>query len=159
MVLVMSTPPSATDYRTGHVGLNVVDLGRSVDFYTRVFGWQVKGRSDEDGKAFAFLGDDARLVLTLWQQSAGRSPVDHPGLHHLSFEVESIDEVQAAEERVRDAGATLFHDGIVPHGEGTSSGGIFFEDPDGIRLEIYTASGADEHHAAPAGAAPTCGFF
>jgi hypothetical protein len=59
---------------------------------------------------------------------------------------------------VRELGLKLHHDGIVPHGEGQSSGGIFFEDPDGIRLEIYTATGADAHQAAPS-AAPTCGFF
>ncbi|MFA4927940.1 MAG: VOC family protein [Patulibacter sp.] len=155
----MSTPPVASDYQTGHVGLNVSELGRSVDFYTRVFGWDVKSRSDEDGKAFAFLGDQTRLVLTLWQQSGGRFPADQPGLHHLSFQVDSIDEVQAAEARLRDAGARLFHDGIVPHGEGMSSGGIFFEDPDGIRLEIYAPQGADDHQDVPSGNAPTCGFF
>lgn len=155
----MSTTPVASDYQTGHIGLNVSELGRSVDFYTRVFGWEVKGRSDEDGKAFAFLGDETQLVLTLWQQSGGRFPVDQPGLHHLSFQVDSIDAVQAAEARLRDAGARLFHDGIVPHGEGMSSGGIFFEDPDGIRLEIYAPHGADDHQAAPSGQAPTCGFF
>jgi|SRR5215207_8700073 len=155
----MSTTPVASDYQTGHIGLNVSDLDRSVDFYTRVFGWQVKGRSDESGKAFAFLGDDQRLVLTLWKQSSGRFPAGQPGLHHLSFQVDSIDEVQAAEQRVREAGTHLFHDGIVPHGEGMSSGGVFFEDPDGIRLEIYAPQGADAHQAAPSGQAPTCGFF
>ena len=38
-------------------------------------------------------------------------------------------------------GLRLYHDGIVPHSEGASSGGIFFEDPDGIRLEIFTGAG------------------
>jgi hypothetical protein len=40
--------------------------------------------------------------------------------------------------------------------EGAASGGIFFFDPDGIRLEIFTPTGAD---VAPSGTAPTCGFF
>ena len=52
----------------------------------------------------------------------------------------------AARPRAR---ARFHHDGVVPHGEGASSGGIFFEDPDGIRLEIYTATGADAHQAGP----------
>jgi lactoylglutathione lyase len=38
--------------------------------------------------------------------------------------------------------ATFAYDGVVPHGEGTHSGGIFFEDPDGTRLEIYAKDGA-----------------
>jgi len=143
----------ATTFATGHVGLNVTDLERSVDFYTRVFGWSVRGQAD----GYAFLGDDARLVLTLWQQASGDFGTRTPGLHHLSFEVETVEDVRAAEARVRDAGLRLYHDGIVPHSEGAASGGIFFEDPDGIRLEVFTGAGV--HGEAPAGAAPTCGFF
>jgi lactoylglutathione lyase len=152
--MVVSMTALATTFATGHVGLNVADLDRSVDFYAGIFGWSLKGRGDR----YAFLGDDSRLILTLWQQAAdGTFATDRPGLHHLSFEVDSVEAVRAAEERVRAAGLRLYHDGIVPHGEGASSGGIFFEDPDGIRLEIFTGAGV--HGTAPSGAAPTCGFF
>jgi catechol 2,3-dioxygenase-like lactoylglutathione lyase family enzyme len=151
--MVVSMSAIATTFATGHVGLNVTDLERSVDFYTRVFGWSVRARGD----GYAFLGDDARLIVTLWEQSSGAFSTGTPGLHHLSFEVESLADVQAAEARVREAGLRLYHDGIVPHAEGASSGGIFFEDPDGVRLEIFTGAGVEGH--APAGAAPTCGFF
>src|SRR3954447_19236705 len=144
---------SMTTFATGHVGLNVADLDCSVDFYASIFAFDVQGRGD----GYAFLGDDSRLILTLWQQSDGAFATDQPGLHHLAFEVESVEPVRAAEQRVRDAGLRLYHDGIVPHGEGASSGGIFFEDPDGIRLEIYTGAGVEGE--APNGAAPTCGFF
>ncbi|HLZ57299.1 MAG TPA: hypothetical protein VKR06_10155 [Ktedonosporobacter sp.] len=47
---------------------------------------------------------------------------------------------------------------MVPHSEGAASGGIFFTDPDGIRLEIYSPTGAGENPA-PVASAPTCGFF
>jgi catechol 2,3-dioxygenase-like lactoylglutathione lyase family enzyme len=144
-----------TAFATGHVGLNVADLDRSLDFYARVFGWDVTDRGD----GYAFLGDGDRLVLTLWQQSAGTFASGQPGLHHLSFQVDTIGDVLNAETRVREAGVRLYHDGVVPHREGASSGGIFFEDPDGIRLEIFTGAGADAHNAAPSGTAPTCGFF
>ena len=143
-----------TAYATGHVGLNVADLDRSIDFYARVFGWDLQGRGD----GYAFLGDDDRLVLTLWNQSSGSFATDQPGLHHLSFQVDSIDEVEQAEQRVRELGLKLHHDGIVPHGEGASSGGIFFEDPDGIRLEIYAPSGGATAPA-PTESTPACGFF
>jgi lactoylglutathione lyase len=151
MVVSMST--LATTFATGHVGLNVADLGRSIGFYEHVFGWDIKQRGD----GFAFLGDADGLVLTLWEQSDGAFATDRPGLHHLAFQVGSIEDVREAEARVRAAGVALHRDGIVRHGEGASSGGIFFEDPDGIRLEIFTASGVEGE--APSGAAPTCGFF
>ncbi|GII94515.1 VOC family protein [Sinosporangium siamense] len=145
-------------FETGHVGLNVTDLGTSRDFYRQVFRFEVLGESGQDERRYVFLGQDGRLVLTLWQQSEGRFPAERPGLHHLSFQVPGIDEVRDAEATLREIGATLFHDGVVPHGEGASSGGIFFADPDGIRLEIYAPSGADVAPA-PTSGAPTCGFF
>ena len=91
-----------TAYATGHVGLNVADLDRSIDFYARIFGWDLQGRGD----GYAFLGDDDRLVLTLWNQSSGSFATDQPGLHHLSFQVDSIDEVEQAETRVRELGSS-----------------------------------------------------
>lgn len=143
---------------TGHVGLNVTDLPRSITFYRDVLGLDLQGESQEQGRRYAFLSGGGRLVLTLWQQSEHRFSTSTAGLHHLSFEVDSRAEVERVEARLREIGATTLHDGIVSHGEGASSGGVFFEDPDGIRLEVYTPTGA-EAAPAPAGAAPTCGFF
>jgi len=149
----------ATPFRTGHIGLNVTDLNRSSKFYQDIFGFQEIKASHEEGREFAFLADGDTLVLTLWKQSEGQFSPSTPGLHHLSFQVNSIDDVRSAEGRVRSSGARLHHNGIVPHAEGAQSGGIFFEDPDGTRLEIFTATGADEASAPNAGGAPTCGFF
>ncbi|MFD0855110.1 VOC family protein, partial [Actinomadura adrarensis] len=83
--------------KTGHVGLNVTDLDRSVSFYQRVFGFEVQAEGKEDGRRWAFLGRDGALQVTLWQQSGAPFSTSTAGLHHLSFQVESIDEVRAAE--------------------------------------------------------------
>ncbi|MGF7031143.1 catechol 2,3-dioxygenase-like lactoylglutathione lyase family enzyme [Paenibacillus mucilaginosus] len=144
--------------KTGHVGLNVADLDRSAAFYRRVFGFQEKYRSDEAGREFAFLGDDSGLVITLWQQSEGTFDAGRPGLHHLSFEAASVEQIRSIEEGLRADGVELIYDGIVPHGETANSGGIFFLDPDGIRLEIYVPEGVQGHaHTHTEG--PACGFF
>lgn len=145
-------------FRTGHVGLNVTDLDKSKDFYQRVFGFTVAGESQQDGRRYAFLAQDGTLVLTLWQQSEGRFAAALPGLHHLSFQVADLAAVRTAEAVIREIGAPLHHDGVVPHGEGASSGGVFFEDPDGIRLEIFAPDAAGDRPA-PTSGAPTCGFF
>ncbi|MFJ9697229.1 VOC family protein [Kitasatospora sp. NPDC101183] len=146
--------------QTGHIGLNVTDLARSIAFYRAVLGLDLVSEGTEDGRRYAFLGLDGRLVLTLWQQSEGAFATGTPGLHHLSFEVEGLDEVRAAEALLRELGAEFAYDGVVPHGEGSASGGVFFTDPDGIRLEIYTRTGVDGTGAeAPTTGAPTCGFF
>jgi lactoylglutathione lyase len=130
----------------GHIGLTVTDLDRAVRFYSGVFGSERIGGGD----GFAFLGNDGRAVITLWTAGAD-------ALHHLAFEVPTADEAAGAEARVLELGGRMHHDGVVPHREGAASGGIFFTDPDGIRLEIYTPDGVTGE--APHGDAPTCGFF
>ena len=145
-------------FETGHVGINVTDLARSRAFYEKVFGFQVVHESQEEGRAFAFLGDGEKLVLTLWQQSQGRFDRGAPGLHHLSFQVADIEQVATAARALRAMGVRLLHDGIVAHAEGAQSGGVYFEDPDGVRLEIFAPTGAGDH-ATPTPGAPSCGFF
>jgi catechol 2,3-dioxygenase-like lactoylglutathione lyase family enzyme len=142
----------------GHIGLNVSQLDRSIAFYRAVFGFEVLQRSADAARPFAFLGHDGAIVLTLWQQSDGTFAANRPGLHHLSFQAASLDDVRDAERRVRALGARLHHDGIVAHAEGADSGGLFFEDPDGIRLEIFARRGL-AGSPAPHTDGPTCGFF
>ncbi|MET9435616.1 VOC family protein [Streptomyces sp. NPDC006551] len=144
--------------RTGHIGLNVTDLDRSIGFYAGVLGFEVLREGKEEGRRYAFLGQDGQLVLTLWQQAEGSYDQGRAGLHHLAFEAESIERVTAAEAELKARGASFAYEGVVAHAEGAASGGIFFHDPDGTRLEIYARKGA-EGAAAPNEAAPTCGFF
>ena len=148
----------AKTLQTGHVGLNVSDLDRSKGFYQKVFGFDVMGESREEGRRFVFLSEGSTLVLTLWQQGEGRFEKQRPGLHHLSFQVATIEDVKRAEEKLRALNVPFIYDGIVPHTEGSQSAGVFFEDPDGIRLEIYAPTGAGGR-TAPSPGAPSCGFF
>jgi catechol 2,3-dioxygenase-like lactoylglutathione lyase family enzyme len=145
-------------FQTGHVGLNVTNLDRSKTFYQAVFGFETMAESDDQPRRFAFLGDGQRIFLTLWQQSAGHFAKNQPGLHHLSFEVGSLEQITAFEHKLRELQVPLLYDGIVAHREGAASGGLFFEDPDGIRLEIYSPTGL-ETHATMVTDGPACGFF
>jgi len=144
--------------KTGHIGLNVTDVRRSVEFYGKLFQFDVLAQQLDGDRAFALLGDSESLQIALWQQSSGDFATGLPGLHHLSFEVADIAAVRRAELTLKELGVDFAYDGVVPHGEGAASGGIFFTDPDGVRLEIYAPTGA-EGAAAPVKGAPTCGFF
>lgn len=154
----MTTITTPITLKTGHIGLNVTDLARSIDFYRAALGLDLQATGAKGAQRWAFLGRDGHLLMTLWQQSDGRFPTDRPGLHHLSFQVETIAEVQTIQATLRTLGVEFAYDGVVPHGEGVTSGGVFFTDPDGIRLEVYAPTGADVV-AAPVNGAPTCGFF
>ena len=153
--------------RTGHVGLNVTDLDRSRSFYQQVFGLEVLGESTEDGRRFTFLGNPAvdsaefldNLAITLWEQSSGAFSSDRPGLHHLAFHVDSVAEVEKVRDQAQSVGAELLYGGeIVPHSKHFESGGFFFLDPDGVRLEVCAPAGVARERAV-AGSAPSCGFF
>jgi catechol 2,3-dioxygenase-like lactoylglutathione lyase family enzyme len=143
----------------GHVGLNVTDLARSQAFYRHVLLLEPLAESRGGEREWAFLGRDGEPVLTLWRQAGGAVDTTRPGLHHLSFRVDTPAEVRAIEARLRALGVTPLHDGVVAHREGGDSGGVFFVDPDGIRLEVFTSSGLAGLADAPHGDAPTCGFF
>jgi lactoylglutathione lyase len=143
----------------GHVGVSVTDLDRSIAFYQRVFGLDLPQAPDPaDPHRYARLTRDGELVLTLWPQSEGSFRPGTPGLHHLAFQVEKPAEVEQARAALEELGARFAYDGIVPHRDGAESGGLFFLDPDGTRLEISTEH-APVTGPAPSGAAPTCGFF
>lgn len=153
--------------RNGHVGLNVTDLERSRRFYTEVFGLEVLGESTEDGRRFAFLGNPEvtsevfldKLAVTLWEQSVGSFSTETPGLHHLAFHVESVEAVEQVRDRLQGLGVELLYDGeIIPHSTDFDSGGFFFVDPDGTRLEVCAPAGVPTERAV-SGPAPSCGFF
>ncbi|MEU6671765.1 VOC family protein [Streptomyces sp. NPDC046727] len=145
--------------RTSHTGLNVTDLDRSLAFYRDVLGFALLAEGKEDGRRYAFLGDSGDgPVLTLWQQAQGAYDHGRAGLHHLAFTADSADRLREYEAALRAAGAEFAHEGVVAHREGGASGGIFFHDPDGTRLEISVRHGV-EGAPAPYASAPTCGFF
>ncbi|MGW1560591.1 VOC family protein [Streptomyces sp. NPDC002144] len=144
--------------RTGHIGLNVTDLQRSLAFYRDVLDFVVVGEGKEEGRRYVFLGDGQRLVLTLWEQAGDAYDPGSAGLHHLAFEADSIERVREYEQALRSRGVDFAYDGVVAHREDSASGGIFFHDPDGTRLEISVPSGA-EGAPVPNESAPTCGFF
>lgn len=153
---IPARPPLSA--QTGHVALNVTDIARSIDFYRSIFGFELLGQSTEPGREYAFLGRGDQLVLTLWQQSRADFSPSLPGLHHLAFNVDSLSDVEAALAYLREHDVPLIYDTVLAHMPGLSSGGIFFTDPDGIRIELCTASGLDAHPTRDDGA-PSCGFF
>src|SRR5688572_12760586 len=98
--------------QTGHTGLNVSNVQASKEFYQKVFGFDVVRESQDARREFAMLGIDNQIVVTLWQQSSGHFSKDVPGLHHLAFQVSSMDEVRHVETTLREMKAQFLYDGI-----------------------------------------------
>ena len=120
--------------KIGHVVLHVADLTRSVAFYTEVLGFSVSDVYGEDmmpgGMVFLRCNPDHHGVALV----GGAGPMSHGELHHLAFEVGSLDEVIRARDHLRRHGAQIDFEGRRRAGVQIA---VEFRDPDGHRLEIY----------------------
>jgi catechol 2,3-dioxygenase-like lactoylglutathione lyase family enzyme len=111
------------------LALNVTDLDRAVDFYSKLFGAEPAKR--RPGYAnFAIADPPLKLVLFEGGAAGGT-------LNHLGVEVGSAEEVRHAGARLAGAGlATAGEDGVTCCYAVQDK--VWVDDPDGAPWEIYT---------------------
>lgn len=124
---------SSTELRLSHCGIYAKDVGRQVEFYTRVLGLVVsdRGVSNRMGNELAFLtaaADHHHQVVFI----SGREPQSGTTVNQLSFKVGDLEELKTMYRRVLDAGVTDIRQ--VNHGNAFS---FYFADPEGNGIEIY----------------------
>jgi catechol-2,3-dioxygenase len=127
-----TTPPPA---QLTHLGLYVNDMEAMVGFYTQLMGMVVTDRGEFLGRELTFMSRKAdehhQLVLV-----TGRSaPEGISLLSQLSFRLDDNDltSLRWFHRRALELGAT----GMEGRNHG-NSWSIYFEDPEGNRLELYT---------------------
>ena len=130
----MSSP---SGFRLAHTMIRVLDLDRTLDFYTRLFGMRVlRQKAYPEGRfTNTFIGygeEDANTVIELtcnWDQT---QPYDHGnGWGHLALEVP---DVRAACEQLAAEGVRITRPpGPMKHGTRVIA---FIEDPDGYKIEL-----------------------
>jgi len=121
--------------KIGHVVLNVTDIERSLDFYTRVMGFEVSDVYPDSmmpGRmAFLRFSEDHHgIALVGGAEGQSRSRE----LHHMAFEVATLDEVFRARAHLEEHGVKIAYEGRRRAGVQIA---VEFSDPDGHRLEIY----------------------
>ena len=119
--------------RLNHAVLFVSDAQRAAEFYGRVFGFEVV--STEFGGRAVFMragGGDNHHDLGLFSvgPDAPRAPRGSTGLYHLAWEVPTIEDLAAAADVLKTAGAL---GGASDHGVSKS---LYGSDPDGNEFEI-----------------------
>jgi catechol 2,3-dioxygenase-like lactoylglutathione lyase family enzyme len=132
---ISKDPPPFSLNKIGHVVLMVADLRRSVEFYTGVLGFKVSDIYGEDmmpgGMVFMRCNADHHGVALV---GGAGGPENQRGLHHMAFEVSTLDEVFRARNHLRERGATIVFEGRRRAGVQIA---VEFLDPDGHNLEIY----------------------
>ena len=126
--------------RFTYVGIRVNDLQGSIDFYTKLLGMKVAGRSrikETKGETVALTSQEGGFVLELNCYEKG-SPYCTKyevgeGLDHLAFGVDDLDKALKEAKLAR-------HPTVL---EIRSEGGrwAYIEDPNGIWIELF-ASGS-----------------
>lgn len=135
-----------------HLGLTVTNLDRSKQFYQELFGWKELGADPKMG--YVFL-TDGKTMITLWQQSQSAYDKTRAGLHHFALAVGGPDDLVRAEQVLRKKNVRIHYDRIVPAMEGAKEAELYFYDPDGIRVELFSAQGG-EGKDAPVRRGPSC---
>ena len=116
------------------LAINVTDLDRAVEFYSRLF--DTAPAKVKPGYA-NFAIPDPPLKLVLFEGPEGAT------LNHLGVEVETAEEVASAERRLTEAGleSTGVDETVCCFAEKTET---WVVDPDGARWEWYVKSGDAE---------------
>jgi catechol 2,3-dioxygenase-like lactoylglutathione lyase family enzyme len=129
------------------LALNVDNMDDAVDFYRKLFGTEPAKR--RPGYA-NFLIADPPLKLVLISDAA--QPAG--SLNHLGVELESADDVTAAQDRLRDDGlVTSIEDGVTCCFAVQDK--VWATSPDGVPWEFYTVlADADAMGAEPGASEP-----
>jgi len=119
-----------------HTMIRVVDLDKSIDFYTRILGMRLLRRKDYPGGKFtlAFVGygdesDTAAIELTHnWETSA----YEHGNAFgHIAI---AANDIYALCDRIRTDGGMISREpGPMKHGDTVIA---FVRDPDGYAIEL-----------------------
>ena len=121
--------------KIGHIALYVKDIPASTRFYADALGFRVSDVYDDDmmpgGAVFMRCNPDHHGIALF--QASEANPAG-AGLHHLAFEVGTLDEVIQARNHLRRLHAPIDFEGRRRAGVQIA---VEFRDPDGHRLEIY----------------------
>ncbi|HUK51362.1 MAG TPA: VOC family protein [Terriglobales bacterium] len=119
--------------KIAHTCLNVNDLDRSIEFYTKQMGLKFVNRREikQNNAEIAFLRDEngGAIELTHWKDK--KTLTDGDNLDHIAFDVENVAETI---ERLRSQGVTI---AMEPYSlQGSTHKLAFVKDPDGNWLEL-----------------------
>ncbi len=123
-----------------HVEIYVSDLERS----TALWGWLLERlgytafQSWPEGRSWN-LGD-TYLVFVQAPADTLAAGFDRRrvGLNHLAFHAASREQVDELTESLRERGTRILYEDRHPHAAGDDRYAVFFEDPDGIKVELVT---------------------
>ncbi len=124
-------------FRMLHTMIRVLDLDRSLDFYTRILGMNLLRKTDFEGGEFtlAFVGygdEKSQAVIELTHNWGRTEPYEiGDGFGHIAI---GASDIYALCDQLKTAGGKVVREpGPMKHG---STHIAFIEDPDGYKIEL-----------------------
>ncbi len=131
------TTPDTSRYRLLHTMIRVLDLDKSIDFYTRLLGMKLLRNQDYPSGEFTLVfvgyGDEAdETVIELTHNWGQKEPYAlGEGFGHLAI---GVPDIYATCERLEAEGVKIPRPpGPMKHGGSVIA---FVEDPDGYKIEL-----------------------
>jgi len=116
-----------------HTCLNVSELDRSIEFYTKHLTLRLTSRREikQNNAEIAFLSDDkgGAIELTHWRDK--KSLTEGDNFDHIAF---AVDDIVTEVARLKEAGVTIAMETFSL--QGSTSKIAFIKDPDGNWLEL-----------------------
>lgn len=129
----MQTYVAPAETRIGHVHLKVSDLERSLEFYTKVLGFELQQRYGDQAAFVSAGGYHHHIGLNTWySKGAPPAPVRSAGLFHTAILFPTRRALAAALKNLVENGVEI--QGASDHGV---SEAIYFADPDNNGIELY----------------------
>ena len=126
-----------TAMKIGHVSLNVSDLQHSLDFYQRILGFKVVGKTSGE-RALLSAADGAPSSSYLIELLQAKANSEHDpkrvGLYHFAISLPERKYLADMLQNLRKKRETVNLDGLSDH---LVSESIYLHDPDSNGIEIY----------------------
>jgi|SRR3972149_7673489 len=114
-----------------HLNMEVIDLEETVDFYSKLFGFEIlKEQPEENSK---IIGNE-KIKLCLYETS-GFKGYTKKGFHHFGLHIENFDNII---KKCKEMGVEIFYGGPLRWEKSTS---IYIKDPNGYEIELTEVFG------------------
>lgn len=121
-----------TPKHLAHLVLRVRDISRSEKFYTEMLGLKVTSREMNMVFMSASSEPSHELALAPIHEDAPGPEAGRAGLSHFAWEMNSFEDLKIIYQQLKEQGANIT--GFGDHG---ISLGVYFQDPDGNRVEVF----------------------
>ena len=133
--------------RIGHVHLKVANIGRALEFYRDVLGFEITQWYGDDAVFLSAGGYHHHIGLNTWRSRNARpAPKDSAGLFHLAILYPERRDLAQALRWLLESNYPI--DGASDHGV---SEALYLRDPDDNGVELYRDRPQDEWPRSPEG--------